>query len=292
MKLLKISSMHIKFQILGIVFLMVIGNCYPVYAVEYRFEEDFSDEPDEDWEFGAWNYSSTGSFEQANHTFTYEGELVSGGEPNGGISNYAVKNETTAFGAWSLDIYIPDEPLTNHWGASFAIEFDYLKPSLYYEEPGKTAWPEFNLDGYGNGLKLQVWNKTKDPSSDRLKVEITDSGLKFGTTQHFDIIRTSDTFYVYNDQDLILETEFPSIYGPEINYFAVIAAQGSGVKFDNIKISTDAQGVLDSEGLDTRNPTEDGKSESTSDSAFYAVGVGIVALTGSVSYWRINQKKK
>ncbi|OLS27003.1 MAG: hypothetical protein HeimC2_13460 [Candidatus Heimdallarchaeota archaeon LC_2] len=285
MELLKLSSKKIKFTILGILFILITGNNSPVYAVSYHFAEDFSIAPDTDWKFSAWFYPPSLDYEKTNHTFTFDDELISAGEPNGKVSNYATKNDTTAFGAWSFDIFIPTNPLTNVWGASFSIEWDYLKLTSYFGEPDGADWPEFILDGYGEGLRMQAWNKTKDPFSDRLKFAQSDSGLKFDTYQHFEVIRTPADFYVYNGGNLIFETEFSSNLGPEINYFTVIAAQGSGVKYDNIKITSDYQGVLDSLLSESDN------SESGSNALFYTLGVGIVALIGGRSYSRFKLKE-
>ena len=99
-----------------------------------------------------------------------------------------------------------------------------------------------------------------------------------------------------------MDTEFSSNFGPQINYIDIIAAQGSGIKYDNLKITSDAQGVLDSlldisspftgSGItEDTNSISDSNSESTDDRLFYAAGAGSVALVGTISYWRVNKKK-
>lgn len=129
---------------------------------------------------------------------------------------------------------------------------------------------------------------------------------KFDITQRYDMIRTDDRFYLFIDNSIIINVTLSSAIGTTINYFTINVGTGSNLSFDNIKITTDAQGVLESlntistsdtfSNTDTVSTTDtnslsDSSSESSSDSLFFAVGTGSIALVGTVSYWRFNKKK-
>lgn len=293
---------------LGLVYVLMVGLNHPVYAVEYHFEEDFSGEPHSDWIFG--NYVNQGPFSPAfwdvgtTPTFTFENELISAGEPNSRAENWAYLPDSTAVGAWSVNIFVPSNSIINEiWNIRFSVGMWHFKPASTPNEANADFYAAFEFVGLDQTLRFRAYNST---DTGVVLVSADSDNLKFDTYQHFDFIRTVDTFYVFANQTEIIKIDLASNIGPEIGYFTLGTVQGSGVKFDNVKITTDAQGKLDelnspstttdptsSETTTTTVVTTNGTIDTTSDNTavFYGAGAGIAALTGSIAYWKLGKKK-
>lgn len=61
MKLTKRSSFNTKLSYFGILLILAIGSTTPAYAVNYHFEEDFSDSQLSGWEFSQVDFETAGN---------------------------------------------------------------------------------------------------------------------------------------------------------------------------------------------------------------------------------------
>ncbi|MCE7733332.1 MAG: hypothetical protein GPJ54_00545 [Candidatus Heimdallarchaeota archaeon] len=306
MELLKLSSKKIKFAILGTIFILITGNNSAVYAVNYHFEDEFTDSPSELWKFKSYNRTSQ-PYQAVDHSFLIEnGKLVSSGNDNGYSTNTAFIQDNTAFGAWSFDLYIPStaqhDKFFNRLAAILLSELEMGPPNI---EPNSTFYSSVGLIIENGILEFHAHDGTSTILANQREITTLQ---KFDISQRYDMIRTDDRFYLFIDNSIIINATLSSSIGTATNYFTISVGTGSNLSFDNLKITTDAQGVLDSiintstsptspetstSPETTEDPTDvsDSSSLSNNDSLYFAVGTGSMALVSTVSYWRINKKK-
>lgn len=284
MKLIKQSSIRIKIVIIGLMLMVFTASPSTVNAVYDHFQEDFSGEQFDTWTFEAFNFSEP--FQAEDHTFSFDNDqLYSNGTYDGYTSNSAYIVDTTAFGQWSFDVYIPttaEESL--YFKRLFAILFSDLKMGPEGIDPNSTHWSSFGVSFSNQSAQFRAFNGSPGVLSDITKT----IPMEFNQTQHYDLIRTTERFYVFIDQTNVLNVTLSQDIGSVINHFTINTGQGTNIIFDNVKITTDAIGALSELGVEIPPLSSE---ESDDSILFYTLGAGIIALIGSTSYWRISKKK-
>jgi hypothetical protein len=227
---------------LGILVILLTLITYPGSAVDFSFEEDFNDPNMDNWTLQGTDWKSFGIV-STNHTFSISSdELISGGASSGSKLNGAYIKDNTSIGGWSIDVLVPTGTqthiITNRiWG----LLFSEIQMSRYENQPNSTKYPEFGINFRKGSGNFYAYAGTPGILIDEL---ISVSNQKFDQKQHYDFIRTNERFYVFIDNEMALNTSLSSTIGDSINYFTIAAAQGSNVTFDNLKITKDANGIL------------------------------------------------
>ncbi|MHA2075733.1 MAG: hypothetical protein ACW97X_14020 [Candidatus Hodarchaeales archaeon] len=229
------------FPVLLIVLLLFTIS--PGYAVDYHFEEDFDDSDLSNWTLFGMDWQSIGIM-PINHSFTIsdDGELVSGGTSSSSNLNGAYIGDNTSVGVWSIDVFVPSNaqkhiPTDRIWG----LLFSEVKMSEYEDEPNSTKYPDFGVNFRNEAGNFYVYSGTPGLEFDEL---ISVSLQKFDQKQYYIFVRTTDRFYVFIDSEIALDIPLSSTIGSSINYFSIAVAQGSNVRFDNLKITKDVNEML------------------------------------------------
>ncbi|MCH8908030.1 MAG: hypothetical protein IH840_13160 [Candidatus Heimdallarchaeota archaeon] len=303
MKITNRSSFNAKLAFVGVLLILTLGSVTPAYAVNYHFEEDFSNSLLPDWTFLQVDFSGAFTVSE-NHTFVVENEeLVSTGNFDAFKENGAFIEDNTAFGGWSLDVYLPSNLNSNS-----DHQIMMTKQQIGFE----TIWSIFGLGIDKDSLVLSGHNGTQGG----FRTETAVSVMQYGQFQHYDVIRTVDRFYVFIDNMLALNATFTLNLDTSINYFALVSTQGSNGRFDNIKITTDGTGLLNEilnrtiTTTETTSPTETTstteepettsvvtdttETSSNGETLFLVIGIGSggITLLGGTFYWRRFQKKR
>jgi DNA-binding MarR family transcriptional regulator len=225
--------------------------------------------------------------------FNFEnGELDSPGDNTPNQHHQMSIPDNTAYGGWSLDIFIPSdtEPVApfDRLAGLFASK---LKMGF------ETNWPTFHIDIWEGRIFVGAENGS---SGDNFGLDVGIPEIEYDKYQHYDLVRTEERLYVFIDNMVALNWTFTVDLDDTINYFTIVTAKGSNIRFDNIQITTDSTGLLDdilnppvtsestSQATDTGSP--DGPT--TTDTVLVALGGGSVALAGGALSWRRYQKKR
>ncbi|MHA2252225.1 MAG: winged helix-turn-helix domain-containing protein [Candidatus Kariarchaeaceae archaeon] len=284
MKFIK-QTLSQKFVISLVLLVLISGTTSRVDGVNYQFEEDFSDPNTDLWTFAAYNFSAE-PFQPENNTFQIEnGQLFSNGTFDGYTSNQAYIVDTTAFGAWSIDVNIPstaEEDL--YFDRLFAILMSDLKMGPPTVE-NSTHWGSFGFDFAINEFGFGAHNGTPNVLRNANGVV----PMQFNQTQHYDLIRTTEKFYVFIDQTHVANFTLANDIGTDINYFTIVTPQGSNITFDNVKITTNATGLLTELGV---SPKSVESAESVNRLLLFTIGAGTLGLLTGGSYYQIRKKKE
>ncbi|MCE7737597.1 MAG: hypothetical protein GPJ54_22090 [Candidatus Heimdallarchaeota archaeon] len=302
MKLNKQSSFKINLTYFGVMLILTLGSATPSYAATYHFEDDFSDPLLSGWKFVQVDFSSVPTA-TVNHTFVIQNEeLVSTGTLDVFKENAVFVPDNTAFGGWSFDLYLP---------SSLTLSQDH-QIMMSREELGyETFHAIFSLNIERDSLNLRTFNGTDSHDHDG-GISTTVTLIEYDKYQHYDLIRTVDRFYVFIDKIMALNMTLTLNLDTSVNYFGLVATQGSNARFDNIQITTDGIGLLNELlGLATSNPSDSSSSSiiesetssssltvdssnevsSSDETLFLTIGPGAITLLVGGFFWRKYQQK-
>ena len=268
----------IKVNLTGlIVILTFLVSITSVSAVVYHYEEDFSNSISSNYIMEGMKFGIPGNPAEIIHTWNIEnGELVSEGEFSATDNNLLYINDATAYGAWSFDVYLPEgvqEAPFPHRVFTFILSELLFGPN---KEVEGQFFGDYHIEVSENDIALEYFNGTEYD----FHAIATEPLTLRNSFNHYDFIRNQTHVFVYIDGEEIIGAEFPSSVGDTINYVNFLTPQGNGVRFDNITITDDADGLLSE--LNSQ-PTYESSSESSEDDSpigygGFILGIGLIVI--------------
>jgi DNA-binding MarR family transcriptional regulator len=298
MNLTNASSYITKYALVVIVLLLVFETANPVYGVNHHYEQDFSDGLPTNVILKSYDFLPSTPQPQT-HTFVVnsDGRLLSNGTRDPFITNTIAMEDHTAFGGWSFDAYIPSTAQHDDWfDRYFAVLWSELIMGPV-SEPNSTNLASFTFFVENGNLDYRARNMT----TIGLMMDKPFPMQKFDQSQHYDVVRTLDRFYLFVDGEIALNITLSANIGPVINYFTINTGRGNQIWFDNIKITRDYSGLLngllgieETTSIASQETSVTNKNTSDSNNGLLLFGIGgsTIALASVISFWHISQKKR
>lgn len=288
MKIYNLSPWKLYMKLFGIILIILSSSINPISGINYQFYDDFEGENSDHWTFWATDFTYSPQIEINNSLTIEDGWLISKGDYDGYKENVAQLEDNTVYGAWSFDIYIPAiNSESVYFDRFLGISLGELPLPAYKDAPNTSHRGGMGIHIRNNQIEFVASNHTSTPRA----ADQDSYDQKLDQFQHYDMIRTENEFLVFVDQNLIINRSISIDLNilPVVNYLSLSVTYGSGIRFDNIAITDDADGLLAQLPTET-DPAADDPSNESLDPLYFIIGGIFVLITGIFGWNRIKKK--